>query len=191
MNLLPAFVSVLKVWKTDPFKKGCFIHIGKGQYPLCAIRAPSGLSRNEGRQGGPPSPFLFQGGPLLSYAALPVLAAAGISGQISSHSSRMDGAMVAARNGVSDTSSRSWVGGPATYIICTLFSHSGRSSCSTLQSSCLTVILRLLAPILEQGVFQENTSCRPVPWQCLLGFRQSGSRLPLALFQVACAVHLR
>ena len=29
----------IKVSKTDPFRKGTFIHIGLGKYPLCAIRA--------------------------------------------------------------------------------------------------------------------------------------------------------
>lgn len=29
----------IKVSKTDPFRKGTFIHINLGKYPLCAIRA--------------------------------------------------------------------------------------------------------------------------------------------------------
>ena len=29
----------IKGSKTDPFRKGCFIHIGLGRYPLCAVHA--------------------------------------------------------------------------------------------------------------------------------------------------------
>ena len=29
----------IKASKTDPFCKGCFLHIGRGEYPLCAIQS--------------------------------------------------------------------------------------------------------------------------------------------------------
>ena len=29
----------IKASKTDPFHKGCFLHIGRGEFPLCAIRS--------------------------------------------------------------------------------------------------------------------------------------------------------
>ena len=29
----------IKALKTDPFRKGCFLHIGRGEFPLCAIRS--------------------------------------------------------------------------------------------------------------------------------------------------------
>ena len=29
----------IKASKTDPFHKGCYVHISRGDYPLCAIHA--------------------------------------------------------------------------------------------------------------------------------------------------------
>ena len=56
----------VKVWKTDPFRKGCFIHIGKGLYPQFGSRlAYLAVRRNKK---GPV--ILFQGVPPLSRAAL-------------------------------------------------------------------------------------------------------------------------
>ena len=95
----------IKASKTDPFRKGCFLHIGKGEFPLCAI---SSLLAYLTLRGDAPGPlFLFRDGRLLSRALLTswlrgILSAAGISGNFSSHSFRIGAAAVAARNGIPD-----------------------------------------------------------------------------------------
>ena len=39
-SLAPSCICVtIKASKTDPFRKGCSIHIGLGKYPLCAVHA--------------------------------------------------------------------------------------------------------------------------------------------------------
>ena len=43
----------VKASKTDPFRKGCFLHIGKGEFPLCAISSLLGIFDPEGRCLGP------------------------------------------------------------------------------------------------------------------------------------------
>lgn len=95
----------LKASKTDPFRKGCFIHIGKGSYPLCAIQSLVAYLAIRGNRDGPL--FLFQDGRPLSRASLTdwlrkTLCLAGIPGTFSSHSFRIGAATVAARNGVPD-----------------------------------------------------------------------------------------
>ena len=102
----PACLRIrLKASKTDPFRKGCFIHIGKGSYPLCAIQALMAYLTMRGNMDGPL--FLFQDGRPLSRVSLTewlrkILSAAGIPGTFSSHSFRTGAATVAARNGVPD-----------------------------------------------------------------------------------------
>lgn len=95
----------IKVSKTDTFRKGTFIHIGLGKYPLCAIRAVvSYLSV----PGDSPGPFLlFQSGQPLSRQLLTswlrqIVASAGLPGNFSSHSFRIGAATVAARQGIPD-----------------------------------------------------------------------------------------
>lgn len=95
----------LKASKTDPFRKGCFIHIGLGSYPLCAIQSLMAYLTVRGNREGPL--FLFQDGRPLSRASLTewlrkILLSAGIPGTFSSHSFRIGAATVAARNGVPD-----------------------------------------------------------------------------------------
>lgn len=47
----------IKGSKPDPFQKGCFIHIGLGRYPLCAVHA---MMTYLAAKGNVPSPlFLF------------------------------------------------------------------------------------------------------------------------------------
>ena len=54
----------IKASKTDPFRKGCFIHIGRGNYPLCALQSVMDYLAVRGNSGGPL--FLFQDGRPLS-----------------------------------------------------------------------------------------------------------------------------
>ena len=95
----------IKASKTDPFRKGCFLHIGKGEFPLCAISSLLAYLTLRGDASGPL--FLFQDGRPLSRALLTswlrgILSAAGIPGNFSSHSFRIGAATVAARNGIPD-----------------------------------------------------------------------------------------
>ena len=62
----------IKGSKTDPFRKGCSIHIGRGKYPLCAIQALADYLAIRGnaeeplflfRYGHPFSPILIRGNP--------------------------------------------------------------------------------------------------------------------------------
>jgi len=93
----------IKASKTDPFRKGCFVHIGRGTYPLCALQSLMSYLTIRGNGLGPL--FLFQDGrplsqPLLTAWLRRILASAGISGNFSSHSFCIGAAMVAARNGI-------------------------------------------------------------------------------------------
>ena len=95
----------IKALKTDPFCKGCFLHIGKEEFPLCAIHS---LLTYLNLRGDAPDPlFLFKDGRPLSCALLTswlydILSSAGIQGNFSSHSFRIGAATVAARNGILD-----------------------------------------------------------------------------------------
>ena len=95
----------IKASKTDPFWEGCFVHIGRGRFPLCALQAVLAYLAVRGNLGGPL--FLFQDGRPLTHAVLTarlreILAGAGVSGNFCSHSFCIGAAMVAARNGVPD-----------------------------------------------------------------------------------------
>ena len=95
----------IKASKTDPFRKGCFVHIGKGEFPLCAISSLLAYLTLRGDASGPL--FLLRDGRPLSRALLTswlrgILSAAGIQGNFSSHSFRIGAATVAARNGIQD-----------------------------------------------------------------------------------------
>ena len=103
---LPSCMRVrIKASKTDPFRKGCAIHIGRGSFPLCAVHA---MMAYLGLRGDAPGPlFLLQNGQPLSRARLTdwlrqILSAAGVSGNFSSHSFRIGAATVAARSGLPD-----------------------------------------------------------------------------------------
>ena len=58
----PSSIRVrIKGSKTDPFRKGCFIHIGLGGHPLCTVQAM--MSSYLVSRGDAPSPlFLFMNG---------------------------------------------------------------------------------------------------------------------------------
>ena len=80
----------MHVWikgsKTDPFRKGCFVHSGLGGHPLCAVQAMMS--------------YLVS---MMSYlASRQIMASAQIPGNFSSHSFCIGAATVAARNGVPD-----------------------------------------------------------------------------------------
>ena len=95
----------IKGSKTDPFRKGCFIHIGDGRCPLCAVRAVMNYLALRGDAPGPL--FLLQNGQPLSHNILTdwlrqIMASARVPGNFSSHSFHIGATTVAARNGVPD-----------------------------------------------------------------------------------------
>ena len=105
-STLPSCLCVrIKASKTDPFRKGCFVHIGRGTLPLCAVHAVLAYLSLQGDSPGPL--FLLQSGQPLSRTILTdwlrqIMSASGIPGNFSSHSFRIGAASVAARNGVPD-----------------------------------------------------------------------------------------
>ena len=95
----------IKSSKTDPFRQGCFIYLGRGQAPLCPISAILTYLHQRGPLSGP----LFidtHGQPLtrsrLSSFTQSVLQGAGIPGQFSGHSFRIGAATTAAQCGIPD-----------------------------------------------------------------------------------------
>ena len=87
------------------FCKGCFIHISRGVYPLCALQSVMDYLAIKGNSSGPL--FLLQDGrplsrPLLTNWMTQILARAGVPGNFSSHSFRIGAATVAARRGIPD-----------------------------------------------------------------------------------------
>ena len=95
----------IKASKTDPFRKGCYLYIGLGRPPLCALSAIMNYLPLRGQSPGPL--FLLSNGQPLSHTLLThwlkdIFAAAGIQGSFSSHSFRIGAATVAARMGVPD-----------------------------------------------------------------------------------------
>ena len=105
-STLPSCLRVrIKASKTDPFRKGCFVHIGRGTLPLCAVHAVLAYLSLRGDSPGPL--FLLQNGQPLSRTILTdwlrqIMSASGIPGNFSSHSFRIGAASVAARNGIPD-----------------------------------------------------------------------------------------
>lgn len=99
--------TCLRVWikasKTDPFRIGCPIYVGRGNGPFCAVRAMSVYLNKRGNTTGPL--FLFESGQPLSRMALAswlqtILSKAGIEGSYNTHSFRIGAATVAARKGI-------------------------------------------------------------------------------------------
>ena len=95
----------IKASKKDPFRKVCFVHIGRGTYPLCAVQSPFSYLTIRGN--GPDPLFLFRDGRLLSRSLLMawlhrILSSAGMQGNFSRHSFRIGEATVAARNSIPD-----------------------------------------------------------------------------------------
>ena len=102
MSSHPCLQLRIKASKTDPFRKGCFLHIGTCELPLCAIDS---LLAYVPLRGAAPGPlFLFRDSRPLTRALLTswlrdILSSAGIQGNFS-HSFRIGAATVAARNGI-------------------------------------------------------------------------------------------
>ena len=105
-NISPSCLRIrIKASKTNPFRKVCFVHIGKGEFPVCAIRSLLAYLSLRGNDPGPL--FLFHDGQLLTCAILSswlsdILASVGINGKFSSHSLCIGAATVAARNSIPD-----------------------------------------------------------------------------------------
>ena len=104
--VLPSCLRIkIKSSKTDPFCKGCYVHIGLGSLPLCAVHAMMAYLAVKGDVPG--LLFLPCNGQPLSRARLTdwlrqILHSAGLEGNFSSHSFRIGTATVAAQNGVPD-----------------------------------------------------------------------------------------
>ena len=81
----------IKASKTDPFCKGCCLHIGRGEFPFCAVHSlPAYLTL---RGNAPGHLFLFCDRRPFTRALLTswlrdILSSAGIQGNFSSHCSR-------------------------------------------------------------------------------------------------------
>ena len=95
----------IKCSKTDPFRSGCDIYLGKGNSDLCPLAAISSYLHVRGEAPGPL--FLFRDGRPLSRQILAskvqhILHSAGYSGTYSGHSFRIGAATTAAACGVPD-----------------------------------------------------------------------------------------
>lgn len=95
----------IKSSKTDPFRVGCVIYVGRGNSSICPVAA---LGNFLGLRGPPPGPlFCFADGrPLtrqrLSSMVQSILHSAGYHGSYSGHSFRIGAATTAAARGVPD-----------------------------------------------------------------------------------------
>ena len=95
----------IKSSKTDPFRQGCFIYLGRGQASLCPISAILTYLHRRGPSSGPL--FIDTHGPPLTHSSLPsfiqsVLQGAGIPGHFSGHSLHIGAATTAAQCGIPD-----------------------------------------------------------------------------------------
>ena len=102
----PSYLRVrIKSSKTDPFRQGCFIYIGRGSSSICAVRAVLHHLSLRGNRSGPLF-MLHTGQPLtrqLVTARLrSILHSAGLPGNYSSHSFRIGAATRAAKMGIPD-----------------------------------------------------------------------------------------
>ena len=100
-----SFRVFIKCAKTYPFRRGCFIFIGRGSAPLCPVLALTNYLYLRGP--GVRPLFIFQDGRPLSRALLSsflqaTLQVAGISEKFSGHSFRIGAAITAAQRGVPD-----------------------------------------------------------------------------------------
>ena len=95
----------IKCSKTDPFRMGCDIYVGRGEGPVCPIRALGNFLALRGSSEGPLFTF-SDGRPLtlqqLSSTVPSILHAAGYTGSYSGHSFRIGAATTAAARGVPD-----------------------------------------------------------------------------------------
>ena len=100
-----SFRVFIKCAKTDPFRQGCFIFLGRGSSSVCPVAALTNYLHLRGPGMGPL--FIFQDGGPLSRARLSsflqsTLQAAGIPGKVSGHSFRIGAATTAAQRGIPD-----------------------------------------------------------------------------------------
>lgn len=99
------FKVFIKCSKTDPFRKGCDIYVGRGNSSVCPIVALSNYLALRGPSPGPVFQFA-SGRPLsrerLSSTVQSILSAAGYAGSFSGHSFRIGAATTAASRGVPD-----------------------------------------------------------------------------------------
>ena len=95
----------IKCSKTDPFRMGCDIYVGRGEGPVCPIRALGNFLALRGSSEGPLFTF-SDGRPLtrqqLSSTVQSILHSAGYTGSYSGHSFRIGAATTAAARGVPD-----------------------------------------------------------------------------------------
>ena len=95
----------IKASKTDPFRQGCFIYLGRGRTSICPIASVMAYLH---RRGPAPGPLFLQenGQPLtrtqLSNFLQSTLSAVGITGTYSGHSFRIGAATTAAQQGLPD-----------------------------------------------------------------------------------------
>lgn len=100
-----SFRVFIKCAKTDPFRRGCFIFLGRGSAPRCLVLALTNYLHL--RRPGVEPLFIFQDGCPLSRALLSsflqaTLRAAGIPGKFSGHSFTIGAATTSAQRGVLD-----------------------------------------------------------------------------------------
>ena len=99
------FRAHIKSSKTDPFRVGCVIYVGRGNSIICPVAA---LGNSLALQGPSPGPlFCFADGRPLTWQRLSsmvqsILHSAGYHGSYSGHSFRIGAATTAAARGVSD-----------------------------------------------------------------------------------------
>lgn len=95
----------VKCSKTDPFRVGCDIYLGRTEGSVCPIRALGSYLALRGSAEGPLFTF-SDGRPLtrqqLSSSVQSILSAAGYSGVYSGHSFRIGAATTAAAQGIPD-----------------------------------------------------------------------------------------
>ena len=95
----------IKASKTDPFRQGCFIYLGRGRTSICPIASVMAYLHRRGPAPGPL--FLHENGQPLSRTQLSnflqfTLSAVGITGTYSGHSFRIGAATTAAQQGLPD-----------------------------------------------------------------------------------------
>lgn len=95
----------IKCSKTDPFRQGCFIYLGRGRTSICPISSVMAYLHQRGPAPGPL--FIHQDGRPLTRSQLSdflksTLSAAGITGSFSGHSFRIGAATTAAQQGLPD-----------------------------------------------------------------------------------------
>ena len=100
-----SFRVFIKCSKTDPFRKGCFIFLGCGSFPLCPVVSLLNYLHLRGPGAGPL--FVYRDGtplsrPRLSSFLQTTLQSAGVPGKFSGHSFRIGAVTTAATRGVPD-----------------------------------------------------------------------------------------